>query len=352
MTRRSQTLRASLGLSAFLVVAVAVTVVIAATIRPVAPGGTVDYRALFSNASHLTPGDDVRVAGVPIGKVKSVELTHDGRALVKFGVVGSLSLTTGTHAAVRYLNLIGDRYLSLSNGPGSPLRPGTTLPLDHTQPALDLSELFNGFKPLFAALSPADVNKLAASIISILQGEGGTVSDLLRQTADVTNSLADRDGVIGRVITNLDALLSTVDHRQTQLAELVDQLDRFMTGLAGDRRAIVASLSHIDTMTSVTASLLRDARPSLKADIDHLGQVATSLNSPDNSSMLERIIETTPTKLDRISRAASYGSWFNFYLCGLNVRLLPDSTLLSLLDPLFSQVRDIQLQDSSPRCAP
>ncbi|MFL6108071.1 MAG: MCE family protein [Marmoricola sp.] len=335
----------------FLAVAGAVTFLIATTIRPLAPTNTVKYRALFTSASDLSPGDDVRAAGVPVGHVSAVSVTRDGQALVSFDVDGSLPLTTGTRAAVRYLNLIGDRYLALTDGSGTPLHPGATMPIARTQPALDLNDLFNGFKPLFDALSPNEVNRLAASIVATLQGEGGTITDLLRQTAAVTNSLADRDAVIGRVVTNLDTLLGTMANRRTELSGLIRQLDRFLTGLAGDRRAIVASLAHIDGMATVTADLLRDTRPALKNDITHLDRLATSLNSPGIKGQLERILETTPSKLNRISRAGSYGSWFNFYLCDLNLRLRPDNSLLSwILDPLFSQVARIQLQDSSPRC--
>ena len=70
--------------------------------------------------------------------------------------------------------------------------------------------LFNGFRPLFTALNPDDVNKLAYEIIQVLQGEGGTVASLLRRTASLTNTLADRDAVIGRVITNLNSVLATL----------------------------------------------------------------------------------------------------------------------------------------------
>jgi phospholipid/cholesterol/gamma-HCH transport system substrate-binding protein len=351
MTTSSHTLRAGVGLITFLVVSAVVTIVIAATIHPLTSTGTTPYRALFTDASHLSPNDDVRVAGVQVGRVKAVSVTRSGAALVTFDVDPDVSLTTGTRAAVRYLNLVGDRYLTLEEGAGKRLRTGATIPANRTQPALDLSELFDGFKPLFAALSPDDVNKLAASIISTLQGEGSTVSDLLRQTADVTNTLADKDVVIGRVVQNLDATLATVDRRQSELTDLIVQLDQLMNGLADDRHAISASLKHIDAMAAVTTDLLHEARPGLRKDIADIGKVASGLNKPKNKALVEKILETTPTKLDRVSRAGSYGSWFNFYVCDVGVRLKPDAPLLNLtLSPFFDQIRRVQLHDTTPRC--
>ena len=136
-----------------------------------------------------------------------------------------------------------------------PLKDGATLGLDHTQSALDLTVLFNGFKPLFAALSPKDVNELSGNIISVLQGEGGNINSLLAKTASLTSTLADRDEVIGRTITNLNAVLGTVDAHDAALKQLIDQLQRFISGLAADRKTIGASLTNINSLTA------RDGRP-------------------------------------------------------------------------------------------
>ena len=104
-------------------------------------------------------------------------------------------LTQGTKATIKYRNLVGERYIALTQdvGGATPLRDGATIGLDHTQSALDLTVLFNGFKPLFAALSPKDVNELSGEIISVLQGEGGNINSLLATTASLTSTLADRD---------------------------------------------------------------------------------------------------------------------------------------------------------------
>ena len=114
--------------------------------------------------------------------------------------------------------------------------------MEQTSPALDLTTLFNGFKPLFQALQPDDVNELTLNLVQVLQGEGGTVQGLLQKTASLTNTLADRDQLVGDVIDNLSTTLETVDSRSEQLTTLVTELKDWMQDLARDRKTIGSSL--------------------------------------------------------------------------------------------------------------
>ncbi|MHB8341901.1 MAG: MCE family protein [Mycobacteriales bacterium] len=319
MTRR--TVSALIKLSVFAVVTILLTAVLAFTIGNVTFAQTTGYRADFTDVTGLNPGDDVRIAGVRVGSVTGVKIVHTTDAEVSFNVDSSIPLTVATQAQLRYLNLVGQRYLSLSPGVGSaaPLPAGGLIPLSQTQPALDLTVLFNGFEPLFQALTPADVNSLSLEIIQTLQGEGGTINSLLIHTASLTNALADRDAIIGQVINNLNVVLSTVEQHDTGLADVVDQLQALVTGLASDRQAIAGSLTGIETAAGQTASLLSQIRPPLQPDINALSAVAhtlaTTTNGPGGPNTLDEYLQRFPSKLNAIIRTATYGSWFNFYLC-------------------------------------
>src|SRR5699024_4550329 len=137
-------------------------------------GTTEDYSAVFENASSLETGDKVAIAGVTVGAVTGVRITDDNLAAVDFNVDQGYRLTTTAHVAVRYKDLVGNRYVELIKGdePGTPIEPGTTVPTDRTEPALDLDTLLGGFKPLFKALDPHQVNMLARSLIDVFQGQG------------------------------------------------------------------------------------------------------------------------------------------------------------------------------------
>jgi phospholipid/cholesterol/gamma-HCH transport system substrate-binding protein len=291
---------------------------LAATIANTQFGDKFTYRAVFDDVTGLATGQEVRIAGVRVGEVTKIGIAKDRvHAEVEFDVLKTSVLTQGTRATIKYRNLVGERYIALTQSVGgaAPLKDGATLGLDKTQSALDLTVLFNGFKPLFAALSPKDVNELSANIISVLQGEGGTVNSLLAKTASLTSTLADRDEVIGRTIGNLNAVLATVDEHDAALKELLDQLQRFVSGLAADRKAIGGSLTNINDLTAETADLLKVTRPSIAADVKQLHALAKNLNEPANTAAVEKFLRNSPGKINTITRTATYGSWFNFYMC-------------------------------------
>lgn len=312
-------MRASLiKLTIFGAVTMFATMILYYTIGNIRPGTDyTTYKAAFTDVTGLLPGDDVRVAGVQVGRITSSKVV-DGHAVVSFQLESDVRVTTAATARVRYKNLLGQRYVALVlSSSGTPLAKGATIPLGQTQPALDLTAMFNGFKPLFKALSPADVNKLAAEVVATLQGEGGTVDALLASTSSLTNTLATRDAAIRRVITNLSAVMSTVAERDDTLGELIKELQRFTTGLAGDRDAIGGSIESIDRLAAATAALLQDARPALDRDLRHLNTVLATVDA--KKGVVDEAVKRLPDALAALTRGQSYGSWLNLYVCTLDV---------------------------------
>jgi phospholipid/cholesterol/gamma-HCH transport system substrate-binding protein len=311
------------------------TGLVALTIANVTLSPTTRYLARFTDVSGLLVGDDVRIAGVRVGSVDSIELVDRRFAQVGFSVDARQHLPASATAAVLYRNLLGQRYLSLARGPGpvgQTLPPGGLIPIERTTPPLSLTVLFNGFKPLLVGLDPAQLNQLSWEIVQVLQGQGGTVESLLASTSSLTGDLADRDRVIGEVIMNLNAVLDTVNARDEQLSALILQLQRLVSGLAADREPIGQAIVSIDQLAGTTAGLLRDARPPLRDDIAALGALSTNL--ADSSQVIDRVLQFLPEKLTKLSRAASYGSWFNFYLCGAQGTVTVPVTNAPLVVPL------------------
>ena len=283
------------------------------------------YSGVFTDAVGVSVGDDVRVHGVRVGDVASVELHDNEHALVTFTVEDGVTLTTKTQLALRYRNLIGQRYLAVLDDPsGEPLEPDAVIPASQTSPALNLTVLFNGFRPLLSALEPAQVNALAYELVRVLQGEGGTVTRLLVNVSSLTGTLADRDELIGQVIDNLNGVLGPLDLHGRELSDLVLQLQRFLSGLAEDRDAIGSSLASLGSLADTTAGLLEEGRPALKADIAALGGVAAGLSTPTNLGLIDENLKLLPPKLAVVKPLVSYGSWINFYLCAVNFQTGPD----------------------------
>lgn len=291
-------------------------------------GGTRSYTAEFSDVAGLRVGDDMRVAGVRVGRVQGIEITDAG-AQVSFDLVDDQPLLDTTKLVMRYQNLLGQRYLALvqSGEKGKVLKGGASVPLSRTSPGFDLTELLNGFRPLFEALRPDDVNQLASSLVKVLQGEGGTVESLLKQTSTLTNFLADRDQVVGEVLTNLTPVLQDMAGQGTELRSTVVELKALMTGLAKDRKAIGASIDGMSQLIGSTSALLEDIKvPTVTATKRFNGVMRLFLANKDGFVAAIRSFGST---LAALGRASSYQSAVNIYLCSVLVKVGPLKTNLS-----------------------
>jgi phospholipid/cholesterol/gamma-HCH transport system substrate-binding protein len=331
-------------LTIFIVVTVLFTAILGISIANISTSDSKDYSARFSDATLVLAGDDVRIAGVKVGQVTDVKIVDRRQAQIDFQVDSNRTLPSNVHATIRYRNLVGQRYISLTQGTegddAKPLKPGGTIPIDQTTPALDLDQLFNGFRPLFAALNPDDVNKLSYEIIQVFQGEGGTIESLLSHTASLTTTIAQKDQVIGQVIDNLNGVLDTVNARTPQLSDLIVRLQQLVSGLAQDRKPIGDAIDALGGLANTTSGLLEKARDPLKNDIAALGVLSNNLN--DNQALVEHFIQYLPEKATRLTATADYGSWFNFFLC---------STQATINAPILPSPIAIPVQPSSqPRC--
>ena len=279
------------------------------------------YRAVFSNVSGLKGGNFVRIAGVEVGKVKDLTLHKDGTVTIDFAVDRQLTLTEGTTASIRYENLIGDRYLALEEGPGSvrKLLPGQTIPLSRTAPALDVDALIGGFRPLFRALDPEQVNALSGELLRVFQGQGGTISSVLAQTSALTTTLAGRDQLIGEVITNLNTVVGTFATRDTQFADGLDKLSQLVQGLAERKSDIAAGVSNINTAAGSVADLLAVAREPIKQTVQQTDRVSGQIEA--DHDYVDDLVKTLPDAYQILSRNGLYGDYFGFYLCDALLKL-------------------------------
>lgn len=300
----------------FIVITATVTAILGISIAHSGVSATVGYQAVFSDVTGLNVGDDVDIAGVRVGDVTSISVYQRSKALVGFAVQSGRSLPASVTATVRYLNLVGQRYIELGQGTGPvgrTLPQGGTIPEVHTTPALDLTELFNGFQPLFQALSPGDVNQLSTEIVQVFQGESPNITALVASVGSLTTALATRDQVIGAVIDNLNSVLHTIGTRSGELSNLVTTLQQLVSGLAADREPIGSAISAIASLSSATAGLLQVSRPPLTEDITQLGRVAGTL--ANNTPTVNTFLKNLPVKMSQIARLASYGSWLNLFMC-------------------------------------
>lgn len=279
------------------------------------------YAAQFTDISGLKKSDFVRIAGVEVGQVQDVSIDSSARVRVEFSTDESVALTTASRALIRYDNLIGGRYLELQqgDGPGQVLAPGATIPVDRTAPALDLDELIGGFRPLFKALDPNQVNALSSQLVAVFQGQGATIGSFLDQTAAMTSTLADRDQLIGEVIVNLNTVLGSLGGQSDQFDRAVDSLSQLVSGLSERRTDIADAIVHSDAAAGQISDLMSQARPPAKEMVKQIDRAA-GIAVADHE-YLDRILNTLPDKYRVLGRQAMYGDYFSFYICDLILKL-------------------------------
>lgn len=305
----------------FMVVMLLLTAFLFAIFSQYRGGPQSKYSAVFADVSSLKAGDSVRVAGVQVGSVNRVTLEPDNSVTVGFGADRDIVLTSGTKAAVRYLNLVGDRYLELIDSPGSTRiqPPGSVIPAERTLPALDLDLLLGGLKPVVQALNPEAVNALTNSMIQILNGQEGSVESLFGKASAFANSLADNSQTVQQLIDNLNTVLATISKDGDNFSGTVDRLEKLVSGLAADRDPIGNAITALDSGSASLTDLLTASRTPLAGSVDQLGRLAPLLEQ--DKATLDAALQKAPKNYHKLVRLGSYGSWINQYLCGMSLRV-------------------------------
>lgn len=313
--------RVSIKLSLFAVVMSMLTAGLFMVFGEYRGGAASRYTAVFGDVSSLAAGDSVRVAGVRVGIVEDVTLRNDNSVVVAFEADREVVLTDGTRAAVRYLNLVGDRYLELVDGPGSTetVPSGGQIPEQRTEAALDLDLLLGGLKPVIRGLDPRDVNELTSALLQIFQGQGDTLQSLLTRTSSFSNTLADNNVALESLIDNLDAVLATLNEEGERFSGALDRFERLTTELAADRTTIGTAIDSLSAGTASVAQLLSNARAPLAGTVDELHRVAPLLDK--DKDLIELSVQRAPDNYRKLTRVGSYGSFVNYYLCGISIRV-------------------------------
>lgn len=311
-----------IGFSLFAVVSLILTFLVWNTLaRPIA-GHTQKYQAVFTNVLGLREGDDVRIAGVRVGKVDAITLANGNKALVRFEIQSDQNIYGNTKAMVRYQNLIGQRYVALAptdKGNPAPLRPGATIPLERTEPSFDISLLLNGFQPLFQVLQPDQINRLSETLILALQGDRISISSFITQAATLGADFQRRDAILTDLITGLSGVMQGLAKRGDELETLINQTRNLVTGLYQQGQSLQASTVQIADGTSKLVNMLGTVQPKLVTVQNSTRDALTLLLA--NGAKLDRAAVDLPGLLADAGSAGSEGAYAKTYICRLDVSL-------------------------------
>jgi phospholipid/cholesterol/gamma-HCH transport system substrate-binding protein len=322
--------RPLIGLSLFLIVAIIGMSMVIVTLRRGIAGPTNTYSALFTDISGLHPGDDVRVAGVRVGRVDDVAL-EGTLAKASFRVQQDQTLYHDTIASVTYQNIIGQRYLGLlpgTSGMRTPMADRDQIPLERTRPSFDIADLLNGFEPLLTLLDPKQVDNLTNGIIQALQGDSGSVLTLISQTSALAESLAGPDQILGDVIARLNDVSGNLAAQAKSLQAVISQTRDVMATLGGRRDQLVASAGSIDAAVVRLAAITDGIYPDLH-ELTTREPGITGYLSGQGRDRFSYFGANLVLALKGLSRASQEGTYVSAYLCDVN------STIFAFLGRLI-----------------
>ncbi|WP_019928253.1 MCE family protein [Nocardia sp. BMG111209] len=326
--------RSLLVLVVFLIVSAVLSWTVVVTLERGVAGGTSKYSALFSDVSGLRVGDDVRMAGVRVGRVESVGLTGTV-ARVGFRVQNDQVLYGDSTVSVTYQNLIGQRYLGIArSGQGdlAALRPSAEIPIERTEPSFDISKLLNGFEPLFGTLDHRAVDNISGALIKALQGDNGAITTLIAETTQLAETFAGPDEVLGQVITNLTTVVDNLAKQSGNLTTVIQQTRTVFEGLDTNRRALFDSVDQISQVVGRASEIIAADRPALGDFINR--EPGFTQHFIDNKKKFEFMGDNLPLVLKGMARMTQDGAYVEAYACDVQLSLTPG------LGPLIPEIVD------------
>lgn len=294
-------------LAAFLVVTGAFTAWLAITIGNIQFRDTYTLAASFDDVTGLLENDNVKIAGVVVGKVSGIEI-EDGKAKVRFTVDDGVEVPADSEAAVRWRNLLGQRYLYLYPGDSrEPLGDGDTVRA--TRSVIDLGELFNRLGPIVAAIDPQQVNTFLDSFTGALDGNEQLLGEVIDDLGTFAAGIGTRDQQIGSLIEDLDVVAGTIADRDRQIRQVLDDLVLLATTFSDNADVVDAAITDLGRFSGSLGQLLATNRGEIDGTLASLVTVLDTVRG--KLGTLDGALANLDDASRSIFRAGSYGEWLN-----------------------------------------
>jgi phospholipid/cholesterol/gamma-HCH transport system substrate-binding protein len=271
---------------------------------------TYTLEAQFADASGVFKGDAVKLAGVDVGRVEGAEI-ENGYAIVKFNLDESVKITSDSVVAIRWRNILGQRFLYVypGDGRGAALDDGDRVPLAQTEDAGDLGEFLNQLGPILKAIDPDKANAFLDSMNTALAGNEGAVRQLIGEGAFLAGRLSSMDDQIKSLIGSSDTVMATYAAQDQSIGRILDDLNILgarLEGMTGDINSVITNFAVVQQQLN---KLLTESRDNIDATISSLNSVSANLRQ--NRSNLENTLCTLPAGVSGYFQTTSFGEWFN-----------------------------------------
>jgi len=281
-------------------------------------GGGDTYYAEFTEAGGLQVNDEVRIAGVRVGKVDSIELDGD-KVRVGFKVKTDSGFGDDTRAAIRVKTLLGAMYLSLEPEGDGQLDEDTTIPTSRTSSPFDVVDAFSGLAETSADI---DTDQLAESLSTLADLTRNTPEEFrgaLKGVSALSETIASRDEQINSLLNNLDRVSTTLNARDQDIVGLMRDSDVLFRALVSRRDAIHDLLVSTSTLSEELTALVSQSRADLKPALDHLENVVAVLNK--NEDNIDNSLRLLAPFYRVFANTLGTGPWFDTFI--MNIPPLP-----------------------------
>lgn len=301
---------AAIRLAVFATVSAALTWWIAGEITGADPDDGYELVASFDDVAGLYPSDDVRLAGIPIGRVSEIEVV-DGTAEVRFVVDEDVEVPSDSTVAVRWRNLIGQRFLSIEPGSApNVLDEGDTVA--ESDDVVDLGRVVNQLSPLAQAVGPEQVNRILTALVTAFEGNEGNYDALLADLGSLSDVLADREALLGQMLTDYDTIAAAIASRDDQIAAMATNLASITGTLNATGDLIATALTEFAGIADGTEALLARSEEDLGAVLEHVAALTGTVVG--DLDLVEQAIQTLPEMMDAVLPTINRGPYLRVNL--------------------------------------
>ncbi|WP_344943071.1 MCE family protein [Actinomadura miaoliensis] len=292
-------------LAAFVTVTGLLTVYIGAQIARVSLQDGWSLTATFDDASGLEPGDQVKIAGTPVGRVDDLRVA-DGRARVRLTVNRSVTVPADSEAAIRWRDAMGRRVVYLIPGTSpTPMPPGAHI--TRTRSVVDASALVDQLAPLTRSVDPAQVNQVLVSLAQALDGNAGELDRLVVNVEELSSTIAARRATLRRMLADYATVTEIIARRDRQIAAAVADLVELSGAFADNRRLVDQALVELAALANTSDKVLAGNSRELAAVISRLAEFTSGVRR--NSGTLAQVLGSATPKLQHIFAAVDNGRY-------------------------------------------
>ncbi|MCW2829971.1 MAG: virulence factor Mce family protein [Aeromicrobium sp.] len=283
-------------------------------------GGGDTYTAAFSESGGLKPNDEVRIAGVRVGKVEKVALQGD-HVEVTFRVKTDSQFGDATLAAIKVKTLLGAMYLSLEPAGSGQLDAGSEIPLERTSSPYDVVDAFSGLADTAEKIDTDQLTKSLTTLADLTRNTPEEFKGALDGVSALSANIAGRDAQINSLLGNLKRVSTTLNARDDDIIGLMKDSDVLFRALVKRRTAIHNLFVSTSTLSQELTALVQQSRADLKPALTHLDSVVQVLNK--NEDNLDNSLRLMAPFYRVFANTLGTGPWFDTYI--QNLPPVPDA---------------------------